>query len=277
MSVPNQALQGELRSTKRTNWDKVQTLAEKHGPPIVTLVVLLVLWEVLLRWAEVPVYVLPKPTEIARGLVIDAEIFWAQGRWTIYEAFFGAVIGSALGIGLGMLFALVTPLERGIVPLIVAATSVPIVAIAPVVNIWLGAGVLSKIILAAFLCFFPCCINTIKGMHSTEPIKRDLFRCLAASRFQVFTKLQVPSSLPFVFTGLKISATTAVIATIVAEFVGAHRGIGYLIISAAYEMRMPRLWGSVVISMALGITFFTLVGALERAAVPWREAIEEIT
>lgn len=255
----------------------VANFVDKYCAPLIIVVVVVLAWEVIFRIRDVPVYIVPKPSDIILGLVDDGALFWKQGRWTILEAVIGFFIGSSIGFGLGTLFALVRLLEKGVVPLVVAANCVPIVAIAPVVNMWLGSGMVSKIMIASFLCFFPVCVNTVKGMHSTEPIKRDLFQCLAANRLQVFRKLQIPSSLPFIFTGLRISSTAAVLGTIVAEFVGAQKGIGYLIISAAYEMRMARLWGSVVISMVLGILFFNIVGLIERIAVPWREAIEDVT
>lgn len=246
----------------------------RYLPPLFTFTLLIVGMEVLLPILKVKVYVLPQPHVVLEDLWVARDLYIKHAALTLAQAVTGALIGSFVGFSIAIVLTLSRLLERGCAPIIVASNSIPILAIAPILIMWLGAGSVSKVAVAAFLCFFPVCINSIKGLHSVEVVKRDLFHSYAASNWQTFFKLRLPSSLPFVFTGLKITGTSSVIATIVAQFVGSNAGLGYLILRASFELDTPRVWGSVVLASALGIAFYGFIGLVERWVVRWRNVIE---
>jgi NitT/TauT family transport system permease protein len=154
-----------------------------------------------------------------------------------------------------------------------AATNIPIVAFAPVVVIYFGFGIESKIVVAGFISFFPMCINTLKGLKSADVVHRDLFYSFAASRTDLFFKLRLPSALPFIFAALRQTATASVLAAVVAEFIQASQGLGWLILTSAYVMDMPRLWATVVVSSVIAILFYSIVAFIERRAIPWHASM----
>ena len=176
---------------------------------------------------------------------------------------------------LGAILALSKFLERGLLPYVVGATTVPIVAFAPLVIVYVGIGIQSKIVVAAIVSFFPLCLYTLKGLLSTNLVHRDLFYSLAASRWDVFFKLQVPTSMPFVMTAMKQTSTVAVIAAIIAEYIQADRGFGFLILQSSYVMDIPRMWTAVIFSSIMAMLFYGLVVLIERRFVGWHESLIE--
>ena len=161
-------------------------------------------------------------------------------------------------------------------PYVVGATTIPIVAFAPLVIIYVGFGIASKIVIAAIVSFFPLTLYTLKGMQSSDFIHRDLFYVLAASRFNVFIKLQLQSALPYIFTAMKQTSTIAVIAAIIAEYIQADRGFGYLILQSSYVMDIPRMWSAVLFSCVLAMSFYGLVVLVERKFVWWHSSLKEL-
>ena len=147
--------------------------------------------------------------------------------------------------------------------------TIPIVAIAPLLTIWFGFTLVPKVVIAAIICFFPVLVNTSRGLRSISAQALELMSVLSARKISVFWRLRVPSSLPYVFAGLRIASTLAVIGAIVAEFTGADRGIGFVIIQASYRLDTTRLFAGLVLSSAGGIVFFNLIGLLERLTVRW--------
>jgi NitT/TauT family transport system permease protein len=144
-----------------------------------------------------------------------------------------------------------------------------VVAIAPILILWFGHGLASKVAVTAFLSFFPLAINTMKGLVSYDRTVMDVFHVAAATPWQRFWKMRVPSALPYVFTGLKLNVTFSVIGAIVAEFVQADRGLGFVIMTAYRSLNMPRLWAAMLASAVIGIVFFALVALAERLVIPW--------
>jgi NitT/TauT family transport system permease protein len=195
--------------------------------------------------------------------------------YTALESVVGFVLGGAAGLALAVLFAHSRLLERGFLPYVIASQTVPILAIAPMVVVWLGTGWLSKAIIAAYLTFFPVTINMLRGLRAVEPDALALMRALAATRRQVFCRLRFPAALPYLFTALRVSATVSVIGAIVGELpVGSRYGMGVVIINAAqyYNWRPANLWAAILVSSMLGILFYAAVGVVERLIIRWRPA-----
>lgn len=192
--------------------------------------------------------------------LIEASIF------TFREAFIGFLFGGILGFLLGVIFAHSDLLERGLMPYVVASQTVPILAIAPMVVIWLQAGWLSVAVIAAYLTFFPVTINTLRGLRSPDPVAIELMHSYAASRWDILWKLRVPAALPYVFTALKVSATASVVGAIIGELPsGIRGGLGGAILNfnSFYISGPARLWAAILASAAVGITFYILVTAAE--------------
>ncbi|MBX3066170.1 MAG: ABC transporter permease [Anaerolineae bacterium] len=205
-----------------------------------------------------------KPT--LGAMLLSASIF------TLREAVLGFVVGALLGFLLAILFAHSRLLERGFMPYVVASQTVPILAIAPMVVIWLKAGWLSVTVISAYLTFFPVTINTLRGLQSVAPTAVELMDSYAASRWQILTKLRIPNALPYIFTALKVSATSSIVGAIIGELPsGLQDGLGYQILNySQYYLQGPeRLWATVFVAALLGILAFLLVSAAEKLIVRW--------
>ena len=205
------------------------------------------------------------------GELLLLRILADAGIYTLSEAIFGFVFGAALGFALGTAFAHSPLLERGLLPYVVASQTVPILAIAPMVVIWLGAGQLSVAVIAAYLTFFPVTINTLRGLTSPAAEQIELMRSYAAGRWTVLWKLRLPAALPYIFTALKVSATASVVGAIIGELpsgIGDGLGRAILDFSSDYSLvSTPKLWASIVMAAAIGIIFFVSVTLAERFAL----------
>ena len=193
----------------------------KWFPPIFFLILLFTLWIGSIVIFKIPTYLLPSPIKIYKEIVQNFNLFAFNGFWTLIEAVAGFLFGGLFGFILGSLLAYSKFLEKGLLPYVVGSTTIPIVAFAPLVIIYVGFGIASKIVIAAIVSFFPLTLYTLKGMQSSDLIHRDLFYVLAASRFKIFIKLQFYSALPYIFTAMKQTSTVAVIAAIIAEYIQA--------------------------------------------------------
>ena len=205
------------------------------------------------------------------GELLLLRILTDAGIYTFSEAIFGFVFGAALGFILGAVFAHSRLMERGLLPYVVASQTVPILAIAPMVVIWLGAGQLSVAVIAAYLTFFPVTINTLRGLQSPAAEQVELMRSYASSRWTIMWKLRLPSALPYIFTALKVSATASVVGAIIGELpsgIGDGLGRAILDFSSDYSLvSTPKLWASIVMAATVGILFFVSVNLAERWAL----------
>jgi NitT/TauT family transport system permease protein len=236
------------------------------------LVIGLFTWEAAVRLSGLPAFILPAPVRVGLRFVEvlrDGSLLWHIAA-TLSETLAGLGLGLAAAVVLGYLISKSPALERALTPYLVASQAVPVVAIAPLLVIWLGPGVLSKILICALIVFFPILVNTLVGLRSVAPELRDLIRSLNATRWQTFLKLEVPAALPVLLGGLKIGATLAVIGAVVGEFVGADRGLGYLVNvgRGAYDTALVFVAVATLAALALGL--YGIVSLLERVLLAWR-------
>ena len=205
------------------------------------------------------------------GELLLLRILSDAGIYTFSEAIFGFLFGALLGFVLGAVFAHSRLMERGLLPYVVASQTVPILAIAPMVVIWLGASQLSVAVIAAYLTFFPVTINTLRGLQSPAPAQIELMRSYAATRWTIMWKLRFPAALPYIFTALKVSATASVVGAIIGELPsGIGDGLGRAILDFSFDYSMistPKLWASIVMAATVGILFFVTVNMAERFAL----------
>lgn len=244
--------------------------SSRLGSAALFLAVLLA-WQFLPGLTNTPSYVIPELSEVIKALT-DPAAFprYLEGiRYTMTEVGLGLGIGIVIGLGGGMVLAEIPALYRIIFPYIVAIESLPKVALAPLFIIWLGFGLPSKVVVVVLLAFFPILVNTIHGLRSVDRDQIDLFKANGASRAQIRTKLLLPAALPSMFSGLELAVAVSMIGAIVAEFVGAQKGLGVLILQAQAKMETAAVFALLIILSAIGISLNLLVRYLRRKVIFW--------
>jgi NitT/TauT family transport system permease protein len=234
--------------------------------PLVFGVILLAAWQAIVMVSHVPEYLLPAPSAILATVDVSLAVQFAV---TFIEALAGFLIASALAFVIAIAFTRFHTLEDGLFPVAIAVKTTPIVAIAPLLVIWLGTGWWSKIVAAILICFFPVLVNTVKGLKAADAEFRELFQTLGANRAQELRKLLIPHCLPYLFSALKISSSLAVIGAIVGEFVGATRGLGYLIIVSSAHLETATLFSAIIAAAFAGIAMFYVIDCAERRLIFW--------
>jgi putative hydroxymethylpyrimidine transport system permease protein len=226
-------------------------------------------WEAAARLGAVEDYLLPAPTEVARALVDDRDLLLSDTWVTAQEVLLGFALAIALGFVLAVVLHLSPLLRRTVYPLVVASQAVPVIVIAPILVIWFGFGMAPKLIVIALICFFPIVVNTFDGLQSADRDQVKMLRTLNASRADVFRHLELPGSLPYLFSGAKVAVAVAVIGAVFGELVGSDAGLGHAIQIGTAQLETARVFAAVLILSVMAISLFALVAALERRTVPW--------
>jgi NitT/TauT family transport system permease protein len=237
---------------------------------LAVLAVFLGIWKLIVVWSGMHEFILPPPERVAVvWFRLAGSTLWWHTWVTLEEALIGFVLGGAIGILLGYPIAKSKLMDRMLSPYVVALHSTPIVALAPLIIIWFGFGISSKVIMCALIVFFPILVNTIAGIKSIDENHRELFKSMGASRWQIFRKLEMPGSLPIVFAGLRTSITLSVVGAVVGEFVGAKAGLGFLITFEAGLANTASVFAAIIQLALLGIILYKLIGWIERITIPW--------
>ncbi len=236
------------------------------------LLLLVLLWAALVAWQEYPPFILPSPLLVWQKFVTMAGdgAIWLHVGVTLLEIGLGLAVGLSAAFGLGYLLGKHRSLERIASPYIVASQSIPIVAIAPLIVIWMGSGLASKVAVTALITFFPALIATIVGIRNVDPDLHDLMLSLRASRWQLFWKLELPAALPVIFGGLKLSATLAVVGAVVGEFMGASAGLGYLINLGRGILDTPLMFVAILLLVVIAQALYLSVAMLEARLLRWQ-------
>ncbi len=237
--------------------------------PVAILAGLLVAWELWVQLADVPKWQLPAPSAIGKELGASSDLLWDHTLVTLQEIVIGFLVALIAGLVLAGAIAYSRVMERSVYPIVIASQTVPIIAIAPLLLIWVGYGLTPKIIIVALICFYPIAVNTVDGLKATDPDMVNMLRTLGASRWQVFTKLQIPTALPFMFSGIKIGVSVSVIAAVIGEWVGASEGLGYLITYSQPLFLTARVFAAIFVLSVMGISLFVLAVVAERMMMPW--------
>jgi NitT/TauT family transport system permease protein len=245
-------------------------------PAIVVFVVGIVLWEATLLALDVKSFLVPRPTVIADSLVTEWSTLARGILFTATEAVLGLVLGVILGTLAGMATARWATAREVLLPVAIGASTIPIIAFAPITINWFGPeSMLPRITIVAVMVFFPMMVNTIRGLTSVEPAALELMTSYAASSGQTLRKLRAPNALPFWFTALRIATTLAVIGAVVGEFFGGPLyALGIYITLETGHSRYPSAWAAIVLACTLGIVLYLAVVGLERLVMPWRMARE---
>ncbi|MBI3522018.1 MAG: ABC transporter permease [Chloroflexi bacterium] len=259
-----------IAAARQTPRGRVAALIRQFGLPALGILTILGYWELHIRLFSVPNYLMPPPSLIAVTLVEEWPTLERNVGTTVIEAVGGFLLGNAVAILLAVLFVHNRPMERTLFPVAVAVRTVPIIAIAPILVLLLGNGYAPKVVIAALISFFPTLVNMVRGLQAVETSALELMRVLSATKAQVFFKLRLPSSLPFLFAALKIATASSVIGAIVAEWIGADTGLGYLIVISTFEFRTGLLYATTAVASFLALALFLSVVALERLIVRWQ-------
>lgn len=229
-------------------------------------------WEILVRITGLPRFILPSPLDVWGRLVqsvIDGSLFYHVGV-TLIEVLLGMFSGVMLAVILGYGIAKSPALERILAPYLVASQSIPVIAIAPLLAIWLGHGVISKVIICALIVFFPVLVNTIVGIRAVPTALYDMMNSLGASRWQILSKLELPASLPVLLGGMRIGATLSVIGAIVGELVDAKAGLGFLLKLGDFQYDTSMVFVAVLMLVVLALSLYAVVTLLEKKFLSWR-------
>ncbi|MFG1413772.1 ABC transporter permease [Xanthobacter sp. VTT E-85241] len=240
---------------------------------ILLFVLLIGLWEFAVRYLQVPAFIVPAPSSMFRALYqgIASGLYVEHVGVTLIEILAGFAIGSSLGLLLGVGIATNRYMAYFLYPYVVVFQSLPKVAIAPLIVLWFGLGITSKIVAGALICFFAVMVNTIAGLRAVEQDRVDLIRSLGGSDFQVFWMLRLPSAMPFIMAGLEIALTFAMIGVIVAEFLGAERGLGMLMQSMNFSMDVAGSFSILVVLAALGLVLNRIIIFARHRLIYWEQ------
>jgi NitT/TauT family transport system permease protein len=236
-------------------------------------VVFVALWEWVVRWFEVPAFIAPAPSAVLASLTggLRSRLYLEHFGVTLYETLLGFLIAAVSGIVLGAVIAQFRLVEQTVYPYLVSLQTLPKIAIAPLIIVWFGFGISSKVIIAAMIGFFPVLVNVIVGLKTVDQSKLDLMRSLDATRWQTFRMVKFPNALPFVFAGLDIAIVFSVLGAIVGEFVGAQRGLGNLILQFNFNLDIAGVFAVMILLSVLGVTLHLLMQAIQRRVIFWAE------
>jgi ABC-type nitrate/sulfonate/bicarbonate transport system permease component len=233
-------------------------------PAVGTAVVLLVAWEVIVRAFEVQTWLLPAPTVILAELFDSFGLLVRHAGTTLTEILLGFLISVSLGIVLASGIVWSRAVERSVYPIIIASQTIPIFTLAPLLIIWVGTDIMSKVIVVVLFTFFPIVISLVTGLRSVDREMVDMFRTLGASPFQTFRKLMVPTALPNFFAGMKVAAVVSVIGAVIGEWVGASAGLGWLMKLSGPQFQTARVFAAIVVLSVLAMALFAAVVLLEK-------------
>jgi NitT/TauT family transport system permease protein len=237
--------------------------------PLVGAAALLFVWWALVAVFNVKPFVAPAPQVVAVTLVEKSDVLLANLWPTMIEAISGFLVGNLTAIAIATLFVHRKSIEMAFFPIVVLINSIPVVAKAPILVLLLGNGMAPKITIAAIVCFFPTLVNMVRGLEAVSSQTLELMHVLSARKWEVFLRLRLPTSIPYLFSALKIAASTAVVGAIVGEWIGSQVGIGALIIQATYNFDSALLYATVICGSAFSVLFFLTIRMIERVCVRW--------
>jgi len=238
--------------------------------PLFILLSGLGIWEAAVQIYQVPHYILPAPSAIAVTLVQKRGSLGHHTLVTLQEMLLGFGLATTVGITLAVLMFEIPVLERAVYPYVIGSQTVPVFAIAPLLVLWLGYGIMSKVLMAATIVFFPIVLNTLDGLKAADADTVSLLRVMRASRWQVLWKVQFPSALPFILSGAKIGISISTIGAVIGEWVGAKAGLGRLMLDANSQLQVSLVFAAIICLTVMGLGLFGLMTLIERWLTPWR-------
>ncbi|MBL0716361.1 MAG: ABC transporter permease [Desulfosarcina sp.] len=238
--------------------------------PVVLILGLAGIWEAGCRLGGLPDFILPPPSAILKVALLEAPRLLPHAATTLVEILAGISLALALAIPLAVVMFARPVLEKSLAPLLIASQAIPVFALAPLLVVWLGYGLASKILMAAVIIFFPITVSLLEGFKNCDPSLRILFRLMGAGFRQTLVRLYWPWALPYFFAGLKVGVSVATIGAVIGEWVGAQEGLGYLMIQSNARLKTDWVFAAILYLSFMGLGLWWLVGRLERRMVAWR-------
>jgi len=245
--------------------------------PIGTVLTIVVAWEAVCRVFDVPTYLLPPPSDVFALMAQRTDLLFYHATVTSGEILLGFFLSIIVGVVLALLITNYRIFERSVYPLLIVSQAVPKAALAPIFIVWFGLGWEPKVVVVVLIAFFPIVIDLVAGIRSVPTSMHKLAKSMGASRFDTMRRFIVPHALPHFFSGLKVAITLSVSGAIIGEFVGADRGLGYLLLFANGQLDTNLLFASIIILSLLGVILFYLLLAVEHLCMPWRSAVQTKT
>jgi NitT/TauT family transport system permease protein len=240
--------------------------------PLLGVALIIVAWQLYVHIFAINRIVLPSPLDILRASITHWDALLQESWPTFLESVLGFALAVVIGIPVAVCVATSRVLNLTLYPILIATQSIPKVAVAPIILVWFGLGMQSKLVIAFLVAFFPIVVDTAAGIRATPSGLLELARALRASPLQIFLKIQFPAALPFIFAGAKVAVTLALIGAVIGEFVGSVGGLGNLLLTANSQLDSPLAWAALVWLSVLGILLFAAVVIAERIVVPWPES-----
>lgn len=244
---------------------------QDYLPAIVLVIILVLAWQAYAASGLVSSTILPTPSSIMTTLVSNRSILWGHSLQTLSETLIGLGLAILLGVGFGIALFISSKLRKALYPLLVVSQTVPIIALAPLLLIWFGFDLVPKVIVVVLYCFYPISISVLGGITTADDQLVDLMKSLHASRWQTLRYVQLPAALPAFFSGLKIATTYAISGAVVGEYVGAYKGLGIYMETAAHADAINAVFAAIFVIVGLSILLLSLVIVIEKWAVPWKD------
>lgn len=239
--------------------------------PALFFVAVIAAWTGIVRLLQLPTYLLPTPYEIVMSFEGQLGLMWPHIRITLFEAFFGWVVGNIVGITLGLLMSESRALRTALYPYLIGFRSVPVIVLAPLLILWLGLNITPILATATITVFFPMLVNAIAGFNSTDQLSEELMRSLDASRWQVFRKVKLYNAAPYIFSAMKIGVALSLIGAIVGEWLVADEGIGFLIVIANNQVNTLLMFRGIIVISLMGSIWFAILAVTERYVIYWQD------
>jgi NitT/TauT family transport system permease protein len=265
-----------IAATAPATGNKLAERISRNGPVLAIFALIFALWEAAVRTLGVPDYILPSPAVIAAKMVASWQLLLSNAVVTLEEILLGFALSVLVAIPLAVAVVYSRIFERTAFPFMVSLQTIPKVALAPILVMWLGYGIMPKVMVAFLISFFPIVINSVIGMRSAEKEMIYLVQSMGANELTTFLKIRLPKALPSIFGGLKVGIGQAVVGATVGEFIAAERGLGYLQLISQVRLDTPLLFAAVVVLSLLGVLLFNLVAIIERIALPWSRVATEV-
>ncbi|SHK50340.1 ABC transporter permease [Desulforamulus aeronauticus] len=237
--------------------------------PTGTLLGFLITWEVLVKVTAIEKWLLPAPSAILKALWSVKELIWQHSLQTMQETFLGLALAVVVGVVIATAIDWSEELKKAVYPLIIASQTIPIIAVAPLLIIWFGYGLLPKVLVVALVCFFPITVNLTDGYRLVESDMLRLMSAMGANRRQIFRMVKLPAAMPFFFSGLRIAGTYSVMGAVIGEWLGASRGLGIFMTRSSQSFLTDRVFAAIIVITILSLAIFLLVEGLARLTMPW--------
>ena len=238
--------------------------SRRYALPLGAFLGVLALWTGIVHFYEVPSYTFPSPADLADAFSATGARLWESSLITFSTSVAGLGVAAVLGFVIAVIFVRFQAMEQAFMPYVILTQTTPVVAVAPLIVLWAGSGLTSRVIVSALICFFPIVVNSVKGFRSADRSQLELLHTYSAQPRQEMAMLRFPAALPDMFASLRISATLCVVGSIVAELVTGNSGLGFLILQASYSLDTPLVFAAVLCSALMGVGLFIAVAGVER-------------